>query len=327
MFKKKLGVFLTKTSELFFVALFFLVYIKISRLGTSDWASLSELLAGTARRPFIYRILLPQFSQILARVVPANPPSQFFHIEVLQETFTALGGSIYPHVVLWILTLIFLSIIGFVCVEKHFLADLGFSQQAQNILPFFLLILALPFTVYFGYLYDLPQLFLFTFSLWLLYKKRWGWYLILFILTTLNKETSILLSVVFYIYYFKKLDKKIFYQLLLAQFSIYLFIRFSLIWVYRHNPGNIVYPTFFEHLNQYKTQPILFLLTLLLFFSVFLLTRKNWAKKNSFLKSATIVPLLILPLYFFGGMPMEFRVFLEVLPILGILIFDPEKLH
>ena len=172
----------------------------------------------------------------------------------------------------------------------------------------------------------MPQLFLFTFSLWLLYKRKWRQYLVVFILTTLNKETSIFLSAIFLLYYVKRLDKKTFYSLLSLQVFFYLIIRFSLMWFFRNNPGDIIYPGFFEHMKEYKQHPILLLFTILLFFSILFFIKRNWENKNDFLRSATIVPVFILPLYFWGGMPMEFRVFLEALPILGVLIFSPKKL-
>lgn len=317
---------LKKILKFLFIVILYLGYIKISNLGTSKWASLSQLLDGTARRPFIYRILLPQGARLLAKITPFSISPQHLQPHIFRETFFYLDGSSHPKEAFFVLIFVFFAMLGFVYIEKKFLSDLGFSKETQNILPILLLILSLPLTVHFGYIYDMPQLFLFAALLWLLFRRQWMWYLLLLFITTLNKETSVFLIVFYMIYFYTRLERKFFFKLLFGQLFLYIVVRISLLWIYRENLGDIIYPTLLIHIEQYKSQPILFMLTIVLFLSVFFLIREKWAKKNIFLKSAIIIPLLILPLYFIGGMPMEFRVFLEASPILGMLIFDPEKL-
>ena len=47
------------------------------------------------------------------------------------------------------------------------------------------------------YLYDFPQLLLFTLGLGFLYQRKWAWFYAVYVLACLNKETSVLLGVVF----------------------------------------------------------------------------------------------------------------------------------
>ena len=315
------------TIEILSVFVLFWVYLKTSNLGTSNVVSLGELLEGTAARPFAYRVLLPQGAKLLTKIIPFSISAKYLFPSILEDVFFQLGGALFPEETFGVLFAIFLAMLGFVYVERKFLRDLGFSKETQNILPILLLVLSLLFTVHFGYVYDIPQLFFFTISLWLLYRQEWGWYLLSFFITTLNKETSILLAVFFAFYFLSRIERKLFFRLLLSQFFLYVLVRIPLMWMYRGNQGDMVYyPTVLIHIDQYKTQPILLFVTIALFFSIYVLVRKNWTEKDAFLRAATIIPLIMIPLYIIGGMPMEFRVFLETLPILGVLLFDPKIL-
>ena len=187
MSKEKIQSIVEKALYFLFVTGLFLAYIKISRLGAGQASSLIQLLNGTADRPFIYRIFIPQSVKLLAKITPFSISLENTQITILKDVFLRLDGRILQKEAFWVLVIIFVAMLGFIYVEKRFLADLGFSQEAQQVLPLLLLTLTLPFTVHFGYLYDMPQLFLFTVSLWLLSQRKWGWYLFFFFLTTLNK--------------------------------------------------------------------------------------------------------------------------------------------
>ena len=327
MKKEKTLALLANILTFLFVIPIYLTYLKISRVGTNEFTSLNDLLAGKADTPYIYRVLIPQSAKLFAKIIPPIPHNLFSKSEILQESFLNLNGDILPKEAFLVLFLTFLAMIGFIYVEKRFLFDLGFSQETQLILPILLLAHGLLFTIRFGYIYDMPQLFLFTTSLWLLFRRQWKWYLVLFLITTLNKETSILLTATYAIYFYKRLSKKEFFKLLFWQLFPFIIIRIILLWVYRDNSGSVIYSNFFIHVEKYKAFPIFLAITIFLFVTIFFLVKNKWAKKNDFLRSAIIVPLLILPLYFYGGIPMEFRVFLEALPILGVLAFNPDILH
>ena len=178
-------------------------------MGTNEYTSLSDLLAGKARTPYIYRVLVPQSAKFLAKIIPSIPHNLFSKSKILQKSFLDLNGDILPKEAFLVLLLTFLAMVGFIYVEKRFLFDLGFSLDAQLILPILILAFSLPFTMRFGYIYDMPQLFLFTVSLRLLFRRQWKWYLVLFFITTLNKETSILLTATYVIYFYKRLNKTI----------------------------------------------------------------------------------------------------------------------
>lgn len=314
-------------AQIIFLIFIYLLYIKISRLGFGEYASLGDLIEGSARRPFVYRVFLPHSASALAKILPIKIQASAFQPPFLRETFLRLSEKGYPEEAFLVLLFIFFSLAGFMYIEKKFLADLGFSKEAQLALPTLLLFLSMPFTAHFGYIYDIPQLFLFTTSLWLLYRQKWGWYLFLFLLTTLNKETSILLTLLYIFYFYPRLEKKHFIKILFWQLFIYFVLRSFLLITYRQNPGYIVYLAYLRHIEQYKTQPILLMITIFFFASIYALIRKNWKAKSPFLKTATIIPLLMILLFFIGGMPMEFRVFLETIPIVGVLMFNPEKLQ
>src|SRR4030067_2989914 len=73
----------------------------------------------------------------------------------------------------------------------------NFPPWLSDFLPILAVIFLPAFFKYYTYLYDFPILFLFTLSLLLLIREKPIPFLLVFILATLNKETSILLAILF----------------------------------------------------------------------------------------------------------------------------------
>lgn len=305
--------------------LVFYVYLIVSRIGASQLASFADLLTGTAARPYVYRLLVPLLVKIISPFIPPTLPQwNLGALPAFQKVFYQLNGDQYPREVTICLIIMFLSLAGFAYAERGFLNDLGFSARDQFILPLIAQILILPFTVHFAYIYDLPQILLITLSLRMLCRQKWASYLFWLAIATLNKETSLLLIIVFMLYYWTRVTHRAYFAILSTQGIIYILIRAILFELYQNNPGENIVWAFSYHYVQYTTEPITLIFTVILFATIAFLMVRNWYEKHEFLRTATIMPLLILGLFFVGGMPMEFRVFLDALPVMAVMIFPPK---
>ncbi len=115
--------------------------------------------------------------------------------------------------------------------------------------------------------------------------------------------------------------RKKFILLLSVQVIIYLAIRLLLLLWFQNNPGGLVEFHLQDHASAYLDSP----LSALFFFSsaaaVALWAIKDLPMRPTFLRDGFVIigaPLLLL--YFFLGKPFEVRVFLEVYPVLLLLL-------
>jgi hypothetical protein len=178
----------------------------------------------------------------------------------------------------------------------------------------------IPFLFEQRHLYDFPTLFLFTLALYYLAKNDLPKYILVFILVTLSKETSLFL-VVFFAMQFRKMERRSFLAVVLIQIAIYVFIRGLLMDIYKNNPGRILEFHLYEHLNAYSQHPVYALIlfsTIILIMSLgaFISMDKSNFVRNSL--SAIGGPALLL--YFFFGVPFEVRVFLETYPSIYLTV-------
>jgi hypothetical protein len=300
----------------------FLAYLSVNRIGTLEAATLARTLEATAERPYIYRVLIPLLSQIFGPLIPIKwidwlhraPPS-------IQNSFGWLSDGGYERQAAVILILIFLSLVGFAFAERKLLQALGTGTKEQYVLALLAQILILPFSIQFSYYYDIPQVLLVALCLLFLYQQQWWQYILTLAIASFNKETSIFLIAVFFIYYLPRLPLRKFVELLFAQAAIYATIRASLLYIFRNNPGTAVPLTWEGHYRQYESVPSTLIFTLIFFCLIGFLLTREWRRKHEFLRATIVIPALILILFFTSGMPMEFRVFLDALPALVILGF------
>jgi hypothetical protein len=191
-----------------------------------------------------------------------------------------------------------------------------------------------------NYIYDFSHLFLFTLAMYFMYKQNWLWYIVIFSLAILNKETAIMLTVIFIVYFFDGLRRGKLRGLLITQILIFLTIKSALYFIFQNNPGAVVESHFtgnmiylneisnyfrFEAIEKGWLLPLkiniplphgfnlpLFILTA--FFVIY-----GWKEKPAFLRKAMFYfPLIVLSTLLFGII-YEFRSYNDTLPILYLL--------
>lgn len=308
----------------------FVYFVRPRGLGVNAAATLDRTLTGTAYRPFAYRVLMPVAANLLS---PILPRATAFRIGTASEKVLGrkvfrdrLNGSQYPSQVVLILIMMYLSLVGFAVTMWHFIGFLGYGSRLRYVMPPLLLLGCVVFFG-FGYTYDFTTLFLFSLSLLLMARRSWAWFLIIFALGTLNKETTIFLYVVFALYFLSRLPRSQFVALSACQLGIYGLIEGSIRFVFRNNPGDALEWHFDEQLPAFKdialNTPLLLVIWGGAVIIIVMLVLRRWSDKPAFMRIALSILPPLLVLFILWAHPLEIRDMLEVYPIVAILILPP----
>ena len=297
----------------------FLIFIIKPGVNGYERAMFKDMVYGKAYKPFVYRTLLPGTVRLITSALPADIRTSISQSDLNipnweQEFLTEyLVASI----------LMCASLVGFGLAIRYLFNGIFHAPARFVDLVSLAAIACLPFFFkYYSYIYDFPTLFLFTLGLGLMVRCKWPQFLILFLIACLNKETAILLTLMFAIYFWGRRDlvnRMLFTRLLFCQLGIFLLIRMGIVWNFRNNPGSSLEFHLFDHNFMLLLQPyslsalfVVLGLTLLIFY--------KWSEKPLFLKRGLwmLVPLVAAALFF--GYIDELRDYYEVYPILLLLI-------
>jgi hypothetical protein len=179
-----------------------------------------------------------------------------------------------------------------------------------------------PFFVYYNYLYDIPTLFFFALLLALMARRQWIPFLVVFPFACWNKETTILLTMVFALVFWERreaIGRKNYGLLLLAQILMYAVVRILLAVRFWNNPGGLGEYHFIDHTLTRILFQLYSFTTVFIVLAVLLLLAYRWAEKPRFLKISLsmAVPLLFLATFF--GFLDEYRAFYELYPVVVCL--------
>ena len=294
-------------------------------INCSDKAMFGDMVYGRAHRPFVYRALVPG----VVRAVSSIVPSQARDLVNRSIAGSHFAGSLF-HGLGWeeeywteyviALALLYGSLMGFVFALRYFFKGVlltpgwfanGVSLAAVLALP--------PFFRRYGYIYDFPLLLLFTAGLGLMARRRWWPFFMVFLLGCINKETTILLTMLFVIHLRKddSMERPVFWKLVAAQLAIFAVVKLALSLVFRDNPGTFVEFHLIDHnLGILKS---LSLSTSILWLGVGLLVFFRWTEKPEFLRRGVWIPVVLLVFALFLGYVDELRGYYEALPVLLLL--------
>jgi hypothetical protein len=346
---KSLGLFLIYLAT----ALFIMSLIQSPGL-INDRAGVNSMANFTAYKPFVYRTLVPILVRTIEAITPgfiSDPINEKFSEKLSKidqtqsenippEKIAELSRIGYRAVVFELLNLSFL--VGFLYCLRYLTRMLKLLPESWCDLIPLGMVLAIP--TYFNYgnfMYDFAALFFFTLGLILLLKQTWKWYLPIFGLALLNKETAVVLAVIYAIYFFGKIPVKQFWRLLAIQAIIFVIIKGSLALILANNPGNSIEWHLARNLaylsdiaNYFRFDPIgavplapgglniplprginLVMIALVGFLIFF-----GWRNQPRILK----LSLVIVPIFFVIGMLNgyidELRSYIEILPVVYLLV-------
>ena len=313
----------------------FIVLIFISPPGINGYerAMFGEMVYGQAHKPFVYRALLPMIIRTTASIIPEETDELINKmLDKIPSVKSELSKSSEEDMFYWEKELyteyiaaifyIFLFLLGFVYSLRYLFEGVyKASILSKDILAISALLILPLFFGYMSYLYDFPALCLFTLGLGLMVRKKWVLFLIIYTLGCINKETTILLTLIFAIHFFRagKMSRRLFYRLLISQFIIFILVKLTLFFIFRDNPGSFVEFHFFDH------NLVLFgeisLATMTALAAIVLMVFYRWTEKPLFLRDALWIaaPLFILTLFL--GYIDEQRDFYEAYPVVLLLIY------
>ncbi|MCX6840793.1 MAG: hypothetical protein NTX53_00625 [candidate division WOR-3 bacterium] len=295
-----------------------------------------NMVYGRAPQPFVTRVLVPWLIRAAVAVTPPTARAQIE--ESVRPSLTSDGKPLwlyqYPFEFTIAKNVLLLFAIGF-AFALWWLARLTLDAPAPglDVIPVVALFALPGFYGYGSMLYDLPALSLFTLGLALIAARRFRLYALVFAVCVLNKETALLLTLVWAVSEAHKRKPR---QLVVGiglQVGFWLVVRGLLLWSFRNNPGEPIALHLFRNAqvigvpgNWFRFRPVTDWLVLptgfnLLYVLGFVASLFTLKKAPQFLKDAfwIAVPLFVLT-WLFGNVD-EMRVYYELLPIVVLVLF------
>ena len=271
---------------------------------SDPYRSLATFMAGAERgdvyRPFVYRVLLPLLSEAARRIVPLDP-------------------MVYQ--IVWM----YLSFLGFIVALRSLAQTFWEPSRRLDYAVLFAIPLVIPWSIEVRYFYDLPVLCLFTWGIVCVARRRWTWLLVCYSVACFNKETTVLLTVMFAVCYAQEHRSGWYWRLIGMQIGIYGCVRGALLYIFRQFPGQVVEYHVMDHILVYLHHPVKTCACLIAIGLFVLLMIYDLRSKPVFLKRALLAVLpLMVALYCLFGFPYEFRVFYEVYGLI-ILLCVPSR--
>ena len=297
-------------------------------------AAFPDMIYGKAARPFVYRTIMPSIVRALTIVserafglagmdLSVHPISRFGNW-LMRATGAPETAMQYSHEYGICALVIAACFIGFARVLRrlilHFYPE--YPRFVSHLAPILgLMVIPLLFFRYGNHMYDPMTLLVFTLSGYLIAKRRHLLYLAVFPLASLNKETAILLVLVFLVREAGVMPRRRLVLLSLWQLLSFVLIKSWLTYAFRGNPGSFVELHLLDHNVMLLGAPGFYLKTLAVVRPVAILVGHGWSDKPLFLRCSLVfcsVPLLTLAIFF--GFVDELRGYYELYPFVLLLV-------
>ncbi|MBE0683503.1 MAG: hypothetical protein IH589_16465 [Anaerolineales bacterium] len=321
-------------SELIWFGIFLLLAVVITlgaltaSTGYEDIAGIGRQVDGTAYRPYVYRQLVPLTIRIVSQFIPEEKMVSLDRMGAqtnIGATIQLLENDFALNIFSALIN--FMSLIGFAYVYRALLrAQLSGPSLYFNITVACALY-GLTYTNHEGvYSYDYPLLFLYTTAIYLMSRQVWWAYYFVFILATINKETTILLTAVYALTFWRKHNSRHFTLHLLSQFITFAIITSSIRFYFSENPGSGVEIHFLRNIRLLMNPPDVYDFPLLMMM-LFVLIVKDWYAKPSLFKNTFLMVVPLVCLGFAFGWVDELRDYYEVYPAVIALAGIPLALY
>jgi len=287
------------------------------------------MLAGTAWKPFVYRILLPKLTVAIANITPFEWQESIAMMfrsflsdnDLIRRAVPWLVGvyrdSTYPRMITTLL--IYGCLWGYIAMMYLLGRHLFPKELAIRLFaPIFGMLLVPAFSWQWSYIYDIPVLFLSSACFYAMLTRSFNLYILTFFLACLNKETALFIISFFALWFYKRMDTKQYAMLVALQCFIYLCLRLLLFYLFMHNAGFHLENNLFKVVTRDLMAKSQYFRILSISMMFFLLTFK-WREKPLFLKKAFWVLSYMYVAYLLFGYPGEYRVFFDIMPLLSLL--------
>ncbi|MFO7676620.1 MAG: hypothetical protein R6X12_09940 [bacterium] len=212
------------------------VFVRAPGMDAYDKARFGDSIHSRAWRPFVGRVLVPWTVQGILAPVPAR--AREAAAEFIRPALRLEYARDYPLEFALTAALLLGALVGFALALRRLAAvTLGLEGWRLDVIPVLALLFLPTMFVYHNYVYDPAGLLLFTLGLAMIAERREAGYYVAFALATLNKETSILLTLVWLLHLGRELPRgKLFFGLA-VQLLGWLAVRGGIALLYRHQPG------------------------------------------------------------------------------------------
>lgn len=291
----------------------------IEHYGPSE---LGRMVDGTASKPFVYRVLVPWTIRGAIELIPAD--IQHWLVDAGGRGRLAAALAFCDHVparqctaFLVATVIMYGALLGFCFALRQLLSTVFVAPRTfVSAVPLFGLALLPPFFCYTSFVYDFPALLLFTLGLSLMVRERWSAYLLVFVSACFNKETTVLLLVVFAVHFRERLARRSLLGVLAAQAVAFAVIKAGLAWTF-HGNADVAVDHLGHNLNLLRACPPS---TAVSWLTLVLLVVARWPDKPRFLKDSLWILVPLLGLTLFLGFLDELRDFYEAFPPVILLI-------
>ena len=283
-----------------------------------------------SHRPFVLRALTPFVVRNLVALVPdtvrdrledlANDRKEPYRHQLI---YMGWNPELLPEYFVGMFVM-WLALLGFVWAFQGLTrATIETSEKLYRLLPILALVL-MPayFAEYYCYLYDFPVLFLFCLGLYFLATENWIGFFVLYPLSCFNKETTILLTVVYCLHFTNRssLFTKVYWLRLLYQIAFFLAIRFWLTHHFEDRPGQWQEFHLWRNTSLMQSHTHLFYALFGIWVVLAFTLPHRWNRKPHFLRHAIWIGFILLPLDALYGFLDELRTYYEVYPVALLLV-------
>ena len=259
------------------------------------WECLRMSASIELERPYVYRQFVPLAARLISRLTAITVNQAVIVVIVLCAlVFTFAAHDLF---------------------RLFYPTDPRASRFALVMIGLLFLLAAFP-----RHTYDIPTGMFFTLALVLIRREHLKLYALLFPLICLNRETAFLLTLLFAVYFYRTLDRRSYWLYLMYQGIVYIVIRVVLTWAFANMPGHPFSFRLIENLERYASGPFTTQIFLLFLVALTFLLVIKWQRAPALMRTAFLVltpPLVVL--YFCFGWSFEVRVFIELLPVIGII--------
>ena len=291
--------------------------------GSDPGVALANLIDGTARRPYIYRQLLPDVANGLVHILPLDAISRHTPARAKERVSAAfnLDSKQYPVQYLIVYVLTYLAALGATFALYLVCRVSGLAPPLAAFSATIFMLLFPLFGVKGGYFFDYPELLFMAAAFLIALKFEWWWLVPVVALGTWNKESFLLFTMTLYPVLRRRYSRQVSIAatclLVAVCATVYLPIRIH----FAHNPGSTVEWHLREHLAFLlhpfaldtwidRTYDLMFpalsspLGNLLLMWTAWRVWRflPKWLQRH-----AQVAAVINIPLYLLFCMPGEFR--------------------
>ena len=174
--------------------------------------------------------------------------------------------------------------------------------------------------------YDLSTAMFFAYGLGAMARGKLGLFHALFPLACLNRETTLLLSAVYAVWFWRKMGWGRYMLGGLYQAVIFGAIRFWVMAVYARNPGFVMLIRPMENIRLFVESPWLSIIHWSIFGAVLFLCVRDWRRLPAFMRVvlAVLGPIMMAN-YLVLGWSFEVRVFAEVYPVIIEIVYIKQQ--